>query len=70
MLGWVSGALGARARPMGDSPHWRSCHWGQAFAQGTDLCALSALCVRKMSHAESAEIAEALGLGGVPIEGR
>ena len=34
------------------------------------LCALGVLCERKMSHAESAEIAEALGLGGVEIEGR
>ena len=42
----------------------------RTFAQGTDLCALSVLCVRKKSHAESAEIAEALGLGGVEIEGR
>ena len=41
-----------------------------ASAQGTDLCALSVLCVRKKSHAESAEIAEELGLGGVEIVGR
>ena len=31
--------------------------------QGTDLCALGVLCERKMSHAESAEIAEACGFG-------
>ena len=42
----------------------------QASVQGIDLCALGVLCVRKMSHAESAEIAEALGLGGVEVEGR
>ena len=52
-----------RARPTngGQSP--------SAFVQGTGLCALGVLCERKMSHAESAEIAEALGLGGVEIEG-
>ena len=32
--------------------------------KATDLCALSVLCVRKKSHAESAEIAEEFGLVG------
>ena len=33
-LGWVSGALGARARPMGACPHWRPCHWESGLCAG------------------------------------
>ena len=69
VLAWVNGALGERAH-RGTVPIGARAIGSRAFVQGTDLCALSALCVRKMSHAESAEIAEACGLGGVPIEGR
>ena len=69
MLAWVNGALGERAQ-RGTVPIGVRAMGTLASVQGTDLCALGVLCERKMSHAESAEIAEALGLGGVPIEGR
>ena len=65
----MNGALGARARPMGTVPIGARAIGSRASVQGTGLCALGVLCVRKKSHAESAEIAEAFGFG-VPIEGR